>query len=57
MRDENIEYAMRLMQVGVSTKLHIYPGAFHGFDGFFEREKRAEQTTYLYNMDQGNKPN
>src|SRR6266700_4525201 len=32
MRDENIEYAMRLMQAGVSTELHIYPGAFHGFD-------------------------
>ncbi len=32
--DENIEYAQRLMQAGVSTELHVYPGAFHGFDGF-----------------------
>ena len=32
MRDENIEYATRLMQAGVPTELHIYPGAFHGFD-------------------------
>jgi len=33
MRDENIEYAMRLMQAGVPTELHVYPGAFHGFEG------------------------
>ena len=33
MRDENIAYATRLMQAGVPTELHVYPGAFHGFDG------------------------
>lgn len=33
MRDENIEYALRLMQAGVPTELHVYPGAFHGFEG------------------------
>lgn len=32
MRDENIEYANRLMQAGVPTELHVYPGAFHGFE-------------------------
>lgn len=32
MRDENIEYANRLMQTGVPTELHVYPGAFHGFE-------------------------
>jgi len=30
--DENIEYAQRLLQAGVSTELHVYPGATHGFD-------------------------
>jgi acetyl esterase/lipase len=30
--DENIEYAQRLIQAGVSTELHVYPGATHGFD-------------------------
>ena len=29
---ENIDYARRLMQANVTTELHIYPGAFHGFD-------------------------
>ena len=32
--DENIEYAQRLIQAGVATDLHVYPGAFHGFDIF-----------------------
>jgi acetyl esterase/lipase len=32
--DENIEYAQRLVQAGVPTELHVYPGAFHGFDLF-----------------------
>lgn len=31
--DENIEYAQRLLQAGVSTELHVYPRATHGFDG------------------------
>ena len=32
-RDEDIDYAQRLMQAGTPTELHVYPGAFHGFDG------------------------
>jgi acetyl esterase/lipase len=31
-RDECIDYAQRLMTAGVSTELHVYRGAFHGFD-------------------------
>ncbi len=29
--EENIEYARRLIRAGVSTELHVIPGAFHGF--------------------------
>lgn len=29
--EENMEYARRLIHAGVSTELHVYPGAYHGF--------------------------
>jgi acetyl esterase/lipase len=32
-RDESIDYARRLLDAGVSTELHVYPGVFHGWDG------------------------
>jgi acetyl esterase/lipase len=32
--DEDIVYAQRLIQAGVRTELHVYPGAVHGFDRF-----------------------
>ena len=32
LRDEGITYAMRLAQAGVSTELHLFAEAFHGFD-------------------------
>jgi triacylglycerol lipase len=30
--EEDIEYARRLIRAAVPTELHIYPGAFHGFN-------------------------
>ncbi len=33
-RDEDIDYATRLMQAGVPTELHVYPGVFHAAEGF-----------------------
>jgi len=30
--DENMQYARRLVAAGVPTELHIYPGAFHGYE-------------------------
>src|SRR5262249_33208191 len=31
--EENLDYARRLMRAGVPVELHVYPGAFHGFQG------------------------
>jgi acetyl esterase/lipase len=31
-RDETIDYFSRLQKSGVTAELHVYPGAFHGFD-------------------------
>jgi acetyl esterase/lipase len=30
--EEDMDYARRLTRAGVPTELHVYPGAFHGFD-------------------------
>ena len=39
--DEDVDYAMRLSRAGVPVELHVYPGAYHGFDMAFE--SRAAQ--------------
>ncbi len=31
-RDEDVDYAVRLLRAGVPTELHVYPGAFHACD-------------------------
>lgn len=30
--DEDMDYALRLTQAGVPVELHLYPGAYHGFE-------------------------
>ncbi|ASO20014.1 acetyl esterase/lipase [Actinoalloteichus hoggarensis] len=32
LRDEAVEYAGRLVEAGVPTEFHLFPGTFHGFD-------------------------
>ena len=32
LRDEDLGYARRLVESGVPTELHLFPGTFHGFD-------------------------
>lgn len=31
-RDEDVAYANKLWNAGIPTELHVWPGAFHGFD-------------------------
>ncbi|MGZ8809102.1 MAG: alpha/beta hydrolase, partial [Mycobacterium sp.] len=32
LRDEAMDYALRLMWAGIATELHVFPGTCHGFD-------------------------
>jgi acetyl esterase/lipase len=43
--DEDIEYARRLIDVGVAAELQVVPGAFHGFDGIAKDTSLARQFT------------
>ena len=33
-RDEDVAFALRLLQAGVPTELHVHPGAFHAAEAF-----------------------
>ncbi|KOG34195.1 alpha/beta hydrolase [Streptomyces resistomycificus] len=51
-RDEVVAYASRLWQAGGRAELHVWPGGFHGFDGFapqaaLSQAARAAQLTWL----------
>ena len=51
LRDEGVLYALRLMQAGVSTELHCFPGTFHGSSLFLtaavSRRDAEEMRTVL----------
>lgn len=51
-RDEVVAYASRIWQAGGVAELHVWPGGFHGFDGFapqaaLSQAARAAQLLWL----------
>jgi len=46
-RDENIGYALRLLQAGVSVELHQWAGTFHGSHAILSAEISQRQITEL----------
>jgi acetyl esterase/lipase len=46
-RDEDIEYALRLLQAGVSVELHQWPGTFHGSHAILSAEVSQRQVAEL----------
>lgn len=51
-RDEAVAYASRIWQSGGVAELHVWPGGFHGFDGFapqaaLSQAARAAQLAWL----------
>lgn len=47
-RDEAIDYAQRLMNVGVPVELHVIPGAVHAFDTMFVGNSLGEEAIDEY---------
>ncbi|MCZ0985440.1 alpha/beta hydrolase [Streptomyces diastatochromogenes] len=51
-RDEVVDYASRIWRSGGTAELHVWPGGFHGFDGFapqagLSQAARAAQLDWL----------
>ncbi|GAA3988781.1 alpha/beta hydrolase [Allokutzneria multivorans] len=46
-RDEDIDYAVRLMRAGVSVELHQWPGTFHGSQAILSAEVSQRQNAEL----------
>jgi acetyl esterase/lipase len=47
LRDEDIDYALRLLQAGVSVELHQWPGTFHGSQAILSAEVSQRQIAEL----------
>jgi len=43
LRDEALDYALRLLRAGIATELHVFPGTCHGFDSLLPDWEVAEQ--------------
>jgi acetyl esterase len=47
LRDEAIDYALRLMWAAVATELHVVPGTCHGFDSLLPEWETSQQLFLL----------
>jgi acetyl esterase/lipase len=43
LRDEAVDYALRLMWAGVAAELHVFPGTCHGFDSLLPEWETSRQ--------------
>ena len=43
LRDEAVDYALRLMWAGVACELHVFPGTCHGFDSLVPQWETSRQ--------------
>jgi len=50
LRDEGVLYALKLMQAGVATELHCYPGTFHGSSLVASAEISRRDTAEMFTV-------
>jgi acetyl esterase len=43
LRDEAVDYALRLLWAGVATELHVFPGTCHGFDSLLPEWETSQR--------------
>jgi acetyl esterase/lipase len=43
LRDEAVDYALRLLWAGVATELHVFPSTCHGFDSLLPEWETSQQ--------------
>jgi acetyl esterase len=43
LRDEAVDYALRLQWAGVATELHVFPGTCHGFDSLLPEWETSQR--------------
>jgi acetyl esterase len=48
LRDEGVQYALKLMQAGVATELHSFPGTFHGSSLFSSTQISQREATEMF---------
>jgi acetyl esterase/lipase len=50
LRDEGVEYALKLMQAGVATELHAFPGTFHGSSLFTNTQVSQRESAEMFTV-------
>jgi acetyl esterase/lipase len=48
LRDEGVQYALKLMQAGVATELHAFPGTWHGSSMFAATQVHQRESTEMF---------
>lgn len=49
-RDETITYVQKLRQAGVPVEFHLFPGCFHGFEGFVLNAEVSKEANRIFDL-------